>query len=76
MSAEVAGGQASMRTRNGADCTEWFPEVAAGLRAVREGPHVFDGEVVVLDDVGRSDFERLQDRAKRRRWHQGCDPVA
>ena len=74
--AEVAGGQAALRTRNGADCTEWFPEVAGGLRSLPGGPHVLDGEAAVLDDVGRSDFDRLQDRAKRRRWYQGCDPVA
>jgi bifunctional non-homologous end joining protein LigD len=35
-----------------------------------------DGEACVLDDLGRSDFDRLQDRARRRRWYQGADPVA
>jgi bifunctional non-homologous end joining protein LigD len=34
-----------------------------------------DGEVCVLDDIGRSDFDRLQGRARRRAWVRGCDPV-
>jgi bifunctional non-homologous end joining protein LigD len=29
----------------------------------------------VLDDLGRSDFNRLHHRARRRRWYEGCDPV-
>jgi bifunctional non-homologous end joining protein LigD len=31
--------------------------------------------VCVLDEWGRSDFNRLQDRAKRRKWYAGCDPA-
>lgn len=42
---------------------------------MRGGPHVVDGEVCVLDDLGRSDFNRLQDRARRRRWVEGGDAV-
>jgi bifunctional non-homologous end joining protein LigD len=37
---------------------------------------VFDGEIVVMDDIGRSDFNRLQERARRKRWYEGCPPVA
>ena len=29
----------------------------------------------MLDELGRSDFDRLQDRARRRRWYEGADPV-
>jgi bifunctional non-homologous end joining protein LigD len=29
----------------------------------------------VLDEIGRSDFECLQQRARRRRWYAGCSPV-
>jgi bifunctional non-homologous end joining protein LigD len=29
----------------------------------------------VLDDLGRSDFNRLQARWRRRRWYEGCDAV-
>lgn len=30
----------------------------------------------MLDEYGRSDFEALQDRARRRRWYSGARPVA
>ena len=69
------GGKCRLRTRNGADCTKWFPEVSRSLAAVKGGPYVTDGEVCVLDELGRSDFDRLQDRARRRRWYAGADPV-
>jgi bifunctional non-homologous end joining protein LigD len=34
-----------------------------------------DGEVCVLDSLGRSDFERLQARPRKKGWSQGADPV-
>jgi len=71
----VNNGAVVLNTRNGAEATKWFPELVEGLSALGGGPHVLDGEVVVLDDIGRSDFERLQLRARRRRWYEGCDPV-
>lgn len=73
--ARVSGGRVELRTRNGADCTRWYPEVAAGLATLR-GQHLIDGEACVLDDVGRPSFERLQDRSRRRGWYAGADPVA
>jgi bifunctional non-homologous end joining protein LigD len=36
------------------------------LEPYEGGPYITDGEVAVLDDIGRSDFNRLQDRALRR----------
>ena len=51
------------------------PEVVQGLSGLPGGPHILDGEVCVLDDLGRSDFNRLQDRARRRRWYEGVDSV-
>jgi len=64
-----------LRTKSGADCTAWYPEVAAALAQVPRGPHVVDGEACVLDDLGRADFNLMQARARRRRWYKGCDPV-
>ena len=29
----------------------------------------------IYDETGRSNFNRLQARARRRRWFEGCDPV-
>jgi bifunctional non-homologous end joining protein LigD len=64
-----------LRTRGGADATGWFPEIAKALGTLRGGPFVFDGEVCVLDEEGRPDFDKLQDRARRRRWFPGATPV-
>lgn len=64
-----------LRTKRGADCTRWYPEVAELLASLPGGPHVIDGEACVLDDLGRSDFNRLQERARRRRWYMDCDQV-
>lgn len=72
--AEVDG-EVRLRTRNGADATKWFPEVVQSLAKLKGGRYVFDGEVCVLDEQGRSDFDRLQDRAKRRRDYPGADQV-
>lgn len=36
---------------------------------------ILDGEVCVLDEIGRSDFNRLQARAARRGFPAGADPV-
>jgi bifunctional non-homologous end joining protein LigD len=74
--ARAGGGQPTeLRTKSGVECTRWFPEVADLLAALPGGPHVIDGEACVLDEIGRSDFERMQARARRRRWHTGADQV-
>jgi bifunctional non-homologous end joining protein LigD len=70
-----AGGNVQLRTKRGADCTRWYPEVAESLATLPGGPHVIDGEACVLDDIGRSDFNRLQERARRRCWYKDCDQV-
>ncbi|MDP9991945.1 bifunctional non-homologous end joining protein LigD [Variovorax boronicumulans] len=72
--AECDGG-VQLRTRNGADATKWFPEIVSSLAKVKGGQYVIDGEVCVLDELGRSDFNKLQDRARRRRWYEGASPV-
>ncbi|MDM0032270.1 hypothetical protein QTI33_09030 [Variovorax sp. J22P271] len=75
LTAMFGDGECRLRTRGGANATSWFPEVANSLAAIRGGPYVTDGEVCVFDEIGRSDFDRLQIRARRRRWFKGCDPV-
>jgi bifunctional non-homologous end joining protein LigD len=37
--------------------------------------NILDGEVCMLDDIGRSDFMRLQARSRRRGRPAGSDPV-
>lgn len=73
--AGVDNGKVVLNTRRGAEATKWFPEIVESLSKLGGGPHVMDGEVCVLDDIGRSDFSRLQDRARRRCWYEGCDAV-
>ncbi|WP_328512807.1 non-homologous end-joining DNA ligase (plasmid) [Streptomyces sp. NBC_00376] len=54
-------GTVLLRSRSGADITAVYPELAA-LGSVLGRPAVLDGEIVALDDEGRSNFERLQSR--------------
>lgn len=75
--ARAGGGQPTeLRTKRGAECTKWFPEVVRLLEELPGGPHIIDGEACVLDDIGRSDFNLLERRAKHRGSYAGCSPVA
>jgi bifunctional non-homologous end joining protein LigD len=65
-----------LRTKTGTDCTAWFPEIARGLAVIPGGPHIIDGEAAVLGADGVSDFNRMMERARRRRWYSGAPPVA
>ncbi len=69
------GAAPQLKSRNGANATIWFPELVEALAALPAGS-IIDGEVCVLDDIGRSDFERLHARARRKGWYRGADPVA
>lgn len=64
-----------LRTKSGANCTAWFPEIARGLACLAGGPHVIDGEAAVLGEHGVSDYNRLQERARHRRWYPGAPAV-
>ena len=59
-----ASGDATLRTRNGNDATQTFPEVARAVRALPYDGLVLDGEVVCLDESGRPSFDRLQKRGR------------
>lgn len=73
--AGVDGGQVRLQTKAGGDCTAWFPEIADALAKLPGGPHVIDGEACVLDEHGVSDFNRLQERARKRRLYSGAPQV-
>ncbi|MDM0076991.1 hypothetical protein QTH90_21455 [Variovorax sp. J2P1-59] len=75
LTAMFGDGQCKLRTRGGADATRWFPEVSKSLARVPGGPYITDGEVCVFDDLGHSDFDRLQARGQRRRFVDGGDRV-
>jgi DNA ligase D-like protein (predicted ligase) len=53
----VNGGRASLFSKNGLDWTHRFPELALEASALPDC--LLDGEMVALDEHGRSDFERL-----------------
>ena len=60
LSAYLDDGKVTIRTRNGHDWTARFPTIADALRELRTHSAVIDGEAVVLDEQGRSDFGALQ----------------
>jgi bifunctional non-homologous end joining protein LigD len=53
-------------TRGGYDWTDRFPAIAAEARRLKLKTAILDGEAVVLDDKGRSDFGLLQRALGRR----------
>jgi bifunctional non-homologous end joining protein LigD len=60
MLADLDGGKVRLRSRKGLDWTRDFAGIARALEALPVEQARFDGELVVLDDEGRSDFARLQ----------------
>ncbi len=64
--AAASGGRVSFTSRRGLDLTGEFPELAELGRLLAGHDAVVDGEVVLLDEAGRSSFERLQNRAEHR----------
>lgn len=58
--AALAGGRGRIFTRSGQDWTAKFESVAEALRRLDVGSALLDGEIVALDEHGRSSFGRLQ----------------
>ena len=75
VTAAFGGGAVQLRTRNGANATQWFPEISDSLAGVAGSLCITDGEVCVLDVEGWSDFQALQERARHRCWYVGARPV-
>ncbi|ATE84743.1 ATP-dependent DNA ligase [Sinorhizobium sp. LM21] len=62
----IEPGRVRILTRGGHDWTSRFPSIAADAPTLGATTAIIDGEAVVLDEKGRSDFGLLQ-RALRRR---------
>lgn len=63
----VRDGKVRLWTRNGQDAARYFPDLAEGPPTWIDAPTaIVDGEVVALDETGRPDFSRLQDRTGMR----------
>jgi bifunctional non-homologous end joining protein LigD len=54
------GKSVMLQTRNHHDWTDKFPNIKKALASLKVKTAVFDGEVVVLDEKGKSDFQELQ----------------
>jgi bifunctional non-homologous end joining protein LigD len=62
--AAIADGQVMLYTRAGNDWTARFGKIAADVAALNVRSALLDGEIVVLDAQGRSDFGSLQQALK------------
>ena len=58
--ADLVDGQAKLRSRNDLDWTARVPAIARAVEALPVSEAHLDGELVVLDDQGHSDFSALQ----------------
>lgn len=58
--ADLVDGQVKLRSRNGLDWNDTFPEIVAAIGALPVRDARLDGELVVIDSRGRSDFSALQ----------------
>ena len=66
--AEIAEGDVSLYSRNLISLSQRFSPVADSLRKLKFEA-VLDGEIVVVDDQGRPDFQLLQNYQKSKRGH-------
>lgn len=57
---DMVDGTAQLRSRGGLDWNDTFPEVATAVQALPVRDACLDGELVVLDKDGHSDFSELQ----------------
>ena len=63
--AHLTGGRAQIFTRNGYDWTSRFKRIAEALASLPATQVILDGEVVVTDARGVSDFHQLQEALAR-----------
>ncbi|QFY60452.1 ATP-dependent DNA ligase [Rhizobium grahamii] len=56
----LENGRVRILTRGGHDWTHRFPAIEDSVKRLGVGTAVIDGEAVVLDELGRPDFGRLQ----------------
>jgi bifunctional non-homologous end joining protein LigD len=58
--AHVNGSEVRLMTRAGNDWTEKYEPIVKALKKLKVKQAIFDGEVVLLNEEGKSDFQRLQ----------------
>jgi bifunctional non-homologous end joining protein LigD len=57
--AEVGNGTGRLYSRNGLVFNDKYPVITKALQKIKQ-PAVLDGEIVVLNEEGRSEFQKLQ----------------
>jgi len=60
MQAHLQNGIALFYTRNGLNWSNSFPHLLEGVGKLKASSLILDGEIVALDEEGRSHFQRLQ----------------
>ena len=77
--AEIRDGTVRLQSRRGFDFTRRWPAIVQSLSAI-PGHQILDREMCVLDDLGRSDFDRLHLRESGKTYcafdllvHNGVD---
>lgn len=65
--AHLKNGIASFYTRNALDWSNSFPHLLHGVEQLSVTNAVFDGEIVALDEEGKSHFQRLQNSLKSKK---------
>ncbi len=60
LAVHIEPGRVRVLTRGGYDWTDRFPTIVDDARRLAVKTAILDGEAVVLDDQGRSDFGMLQ----------------
>jgi len=58
----IQDGEVELRARSGRNITAEYPELKQVVKQFNARKAILDGEVVVLDEEGRSDFTRIQPR--------------
>src|SRR5207244_1424379 len=59
--ARIDDGALTLRSRNGVDIAQRYPELASLPETLAAREAILDGEIVALDAQGHSNFERLQE---------------
>lgn len=58
--AAISGSKVVIYTRNGHDWTRQFRVIVPALQALTKGSALIDGEIVAIDDEGRTNFSILK----------------
>ncbi|XUX00702.1 MAG: non-homologous end-joining DNA ligase [Dehalogenimonas sp.] len=64
-------GKVILRSRNDTDMSRYFPAIVTGLSSLKQSSVVFDGEIVAIDEKGKTCFQCLQQLVGLPHQHTG-----